>query len=232
MHDDLKEYYERCYADVANGGVGGGVQKLFHKAIERPFQSNDVFSDVLELGATNAEHLSFVKHRFSNYTMLDINDSETARAAAAGACSEGRSVDFVVGDAQTLETVGDASVDRLISMCLLHHLSEPDEALHRWRDVVRPGGRLSIFLPCDPGAVWRAGRRFTTFRRAAAHGYDDCQIRYLNALDHRNHVGSLLAMVNAVFRDDDVATTWYPSRWVPSWNANLFLTVQIRRSAD
>jgi SAM-dependent methyltransferase len=232
MNNDLKEYYERCYADVANGGIGGAVQRLFHRVLERPFTKRDNFHDVLELGATNAEHLKFVKHGFRNYTMLDINDSATARAAAESATTADRNVSFVVGDAQVLDNLGNESFDRVISMCLLHHLSEPDEALRRWRAVVKPGGQISIFVPCDPGVIWRMGRWATTFRRASAHGYGDLEIRYLNALDHRNHVASLSAMVRAVFADDRVRVSWFPVRFMRSWNSNLFLTFQITRAAD
>jgi phosphatidylethanolamine/phosphatidyl-N-methylethanolamine N-methyltransferase len=161
--------------------------------------------------------------------MLDIIDSETARAAAAKACSGAREVGFEVGDAQYLENINDQSIDRLITMCLLHHLAEPDGALRRWRAVVRPGGQLSVFLPCDPGMVWRTGRRLTTIRRARASGYSESQARYLNAIDHRNHFGSLIAMVRWIFADDQVDITWHPVPFIRSWNAMLFVTVQITR---
>ncbi|MEK7422238.1 MAG: class I SAM-dependent methyltransferase [Actinomycetota bacterium] len=229
MNEDLKEYYEKCYSDVANGGAGGAVQRIFHVALERPFDTSDRFENVLELGATNAEHLRFIRHEFTTYTMLDINDSETARVAAADASSHQHRVEFVVDDAQTLGNVPDCSVDRLISMCLLHHLSEPDDALRRWQAVVKPGGQISIFVPCDPGALWRMGRRLTTFRRARSHGYSHQQIRYLNALDHRNHIASLIAMTQSIFAKDTVKVTWYPTRFLASWNINLFVTIQIKR---
>lgn len=229
MNEDLKDYYARSYSCVANGGVGGAIQRVFHRALERPFGSGRNFPVVLELGATNAEHLRFVRHSFTKYTMLDINDSERARAAAANACTDAREVSFETGDAQFLGNCRDESVDRLIAMCLLHHLADPDGALRRWRSVVRPGGQLSLFLPCDPGLMWRVGRRLTTFRRARANGYSEAKVLYLYAVDHRNHFGSLIAMVRWIFADDQVDVAWHPVPFIRSWNASVFVTVQITK---
>lgn len=224
---DLNEYYESHYSAVVHQGLGGLVQSTFHRAVETPFRSSDNFATVLEVGATNGEHLPFIRHDFSKYIMVDIRDRETAREAARKASSTARSVEFTVGDAQVLADVVDRSVDRLVSMCLLHHINEPDQALRRWRAVVRPGGVISIFLPCDPGLLWRMGRRFTTFRQAGNRGIDAARMRYISALDHRNHVASLLWMAQGVFSRDHVRVHWFPLLKVPSWNANLFLTLQI-----
>jgi SAM-dependent methyltransferase len=224
--DDLTNYFNEHYSEVVYQGAGGMVQRHFHRALERPWKTGR-FARVLELGATNAEHLTFVHHDFERYTMIDINDSSTARAAAAS--EAGRVVEFAVGDAQTLTAVADASVDRLVSMCLLHHLDDPDGALHNWRRVVKPGGVISVFVPCDPGVLWRFGRFFTTFRAAKRLGMSDPHIRYLNARAHRNHVASLDAMVAGVFSGDDVRVRRFPFR-IASWNANLYYTYQITKA--
>lgn len=225
----LDRYYAEHYDAVVHSGAGGRVQEMFHVAIERPWTAERRFDTVLELGATNGEHLTFVRHAFSSYAMLDIRDSAAARAVAEEHSAPGRAVEFVVGDAQDLAGVETESVDRLISMCLLHHLPEPRESLINWRRVVSPGGVLSIFLPCDPGALWRAGRSVTSFRAARARGYSDMEVRYINACDHRNHVASLRWMVEAVFAYDDLRIVQYPFSFIDSWNANLFMTFQITK---
>ena len=141
---DLSNYYSAHYDEVVYQGIGGAVQRHFHRALEHPYKK-EMFADVLELGATNAEHLEFVHHNFQRYTMLDINDSAAARESAAQAHQPDKIVQFQVGDAQNLVDVQDESIDRLISMCLLHHLPDPDGALRNWQRVVKPGGVLSIF---------------------------------------------------------------------------------------
>ena len=229
--NDLSSYYADHYDCVVYSGAGGAVQRQFHRALEHSWPTG-TFENVLELGATNAEHLNFVRHQFQRYTMLDINDSSSARDAARAASKPDRSVEFVVGDAQTLEAIPDSSVDRLISMCLLHHLPDPDAALARWKAVVKPGGVLSIFLPCDPGVTWRSGRLLTTFRAAKKLGMTDTQIRYLNARDHRNHFASLAAMIDGVFANDQVAVKRFPLSFLPSWNVNFYCIYHITRGTD
>ncbi len=225
--DALDRYYDEHYDTVVHGGIGGRVQRMFHTAVERPWTSNHTFDSVLEVGATSGEHLPFVRHDFSRYTMLDIRESDRAREVATANSRSGRSVEFITGDAQDLASIPDGSVDRLVAMCLLHHLPDPRSALENWRRVIRPGGALSIFLPCDPGALWRAGRSLTTFRAAQARGYSGLEIRYINACDHRNHIGSLRWMVEATFADDELAIHRFPLAALDSWNANLFMTFQI-----
>lgn len=229
LDDALDRYYAESYDDVVHSGAGGAVQRLFHLAVERPWSERHRFETVLELGATSGEHLDFVRHGFARYAMLDIRDSESARKVAERASTPAAAVEFVVGDAQDLAGFSDASVDRLVSMCLLHHLDDPRGSLRNWRRVVRPGGVLSIFLPCDPGLAWRTGRAATTFRAARADGMSELELRYVNACDHRNHVASLRWLVEGVFADDEIALRRYPFNALDSWNANLFMTFQIRR---
>jgi len=231
LNDELDRYYAEHYDAVVHSATSGAVQRLFHSAVERPWSVDHEFLTVLEVGATSGEHLEFVRHRFSRYIMLDIRDSVGAREAAARASGPGTTVEFTVGDAQDLASIADASVDRLVSMCLLHHLDDPRGSLQHWRRVVKPGGVLSIFLPCDPGLLWRAGRAATTFRTAKAQGYSALEIRYINACDHRNHVASLRWLIEGTFNNDDLSVHRFPFGPVESWNANLFMTFQVRKQS-
>jgi phosphatidylethanolamine/phosphatidyl-N-methylethanolamine N-methyltransferase len=231
LDDDLDRYYAEHYDSVVHSGAGGAVQRAFHVAVERPWSAAHEFPMVLELGATRGEHLEFVRHRFSRYTMVDIRDSVGARDMAVRASRPEATVEFIVADAQDLAVIADASVDRLISMCLLHHLDDPRRSLQHWRRVVKPSGVLSIFVPCDPGLLWRVGRAATTFRTAQAKGYSSLGIRYINACDHRNHVASLRWMIEGVFASDELSIRRFPFGPLDSWNANLFLTFQIRKGA-
>ena len=114
-------------------------------------------------------------------------------------------------------------------MCLLHHLDNPHGALKHWRRVVKPGGCLSLFVPCDPGLVWRVGRAMTTFRRARQLGMSSTEMRCLNAREHRNHVASLRWMIAEVFADDEVRVRRFPFGRLGGWNTNLFMTFQITK---
>jgi len=229
LHDPLDHWYSEQYDGIVHSGALGAVQSLFHVAIEHPWGPDHSFPTVLDLGATTGEHLQFVRHGFSRYVMIDWRDSQDAHDAAAAASRPGASVEFMVGDAQDLAAIADESVDRLVSMCLLHHLNDPRGALHNWRRVVKPGGVLSIFLPCDPGMLWRLGRRLTTFRSLQALGYSYLQTRVMYACDHPNQVASLRWMIEERFADDELSIHRFPFGPLDSWNVNLFMTFQIRK---
>lgn len=232
LDDELDRYYAEHYDSVTHCGLAGRVQASFHRALERPWGPEERFDTVLELGATSGEHLQYVRHGFREWVMLDIRDSEEAHREAARRSTEERTVRFTVGDAQRLDGFADNSIDRLVSMCLLHHVDDPRGTLHEWRRVVRPGGILSVFLPCDPGALWRAGRALTSFPAARKKGYSAMQVRYINACDHRNHHASLRWMLEGIFADDEITARGVPFNALTSWNANLYYTFQIRKRAD
>lgn len=51
------------------------------------------------------------------------------------------------GDAQSLEGVLDASFDWVYSSHCLEHLVDPEAALARWWEIVRPGGKMLVVVP-------------------------------------------------------------------------------------
>jgi phosphatidylethanolamine/phosphatidyl-N-methylethanolamine N-methyltransferase len=65
-------------------------------------------------------------------------------------------------------SVPSASFDRLIATHVLEHLPKPERVLREWARVVRPGGTLSLILPCDPGLARRLGRHFGPHPQAEA----------------------------------------------------------------
>jgi phosphatidylethanolamine/phosphatidyl-N-methylethanolamine N-methyltransferase len=225
----LDHWYAEHYDAVVYSGASRFGQRMFHAAVERPWKAAHEFPTVLDLGATSGEHLGFVRHEFSRYIMVDFRDSPDAHESAARASRPGAMVEFMVGDAENLASIPDESVDRLISMCLLHHLHDPKGALHHWRRVVKPGGTLSIFLPCDPGLIFRLGRRLTTFRTIRAMGYSYLETRVMYACDHPNQIASLRWMIEGEFSLDDISIHRFPFGPLDSWNANLFMTFQIKK---
>jgi len=55
--------------------------------------------------------------------------------------------DIQQGDAQYLQGVADAAFDWVYSSHCLEHLVEPYEAVRRWWEVLKPGGKLLIVVP-------------------------------------------------------------------------------------
>src|SRR5689334_12083952 len=55
-----------------------------------------------------------------------------------------RAWDLADGDAQVLASVEDGAFDFVHSSHCLKHMRDPDEALHHWLRVLKPGGHLVV----------------------------------------------------------------------------------------
>ena len=123
-------------------------------------------------------------------------------------------------------TYDEHSFDRLVATCLLIHLPEPEQALAQWRRMVRPGGLLSIYVPCDPGALLRLTRKFTTARKVRKLGFDRYDL--VLAREHRNHAGALDILDSAQLPRRRAARSTIGRSRSPSWNLNFFAVYQVR----
>jgi ubiquinone/menaquinone biosynthesis C-methylase UbiE len=109
----------------------------------------------------------------------------------------------------------DDSFDRLIATHVLEHVPFPHLAIQEWVRVLKPGGILSLILPCDPGMAWRLGRYLGPRKQAEKAGlpYD-----YYMAREHINSIFNLHQILK--FHFPKRAVTWWPLR-LPLPDVNL-----------
>ena len=211
-------FYRDHYRSVIFGnGFGPRAVRKTHKSMEKNFK-NRTFKQVLEIGGGTGEHLDFIAHTFESYFLTDLV------LPVLNAKWEGNpKIICQQANAEELPFAND-SFDRVLTTCLLHHVEKPEKVLQEIARVLKPTGVATIFLSCDPGLVVRLLRRLTTARIAKQEGFRGYGL--MIARDHRNHVGSLLQMVNFVFSDHLLRTTYFPWR-IPSWNLNGYVIIQI-----
>jgi phosphatidylethanolamine/phosphatidyl-N-methylethanolamine N-methyltransferase len=89
---------------------------------------------------------------------------------------------------------------------------------------VRPGGLLTVYVPCDPGILLRTIRSFTTARKARRLGYPDYVL--FHAREHCGHAAGLDVRLRHVFRNDTLTTKRWPLPFA-TWNLNLFSVYQV-----
>ena len=161
---------------------------------------------------------------FSEYVLTDLNplilpknnrDSKLAK------------IKYVVADVQNLPFKKD-SFDRVVSTCLLHHLTNVEKALLEIYRCVKIDGLVSIYLSCDPGILNRFLRRLLIIPKARKLGFYEYEI--FIAREHRNHFQSLERMIKYVFKDQNIRQRYYPFR-IKSWNLNTFCIFQIEISS-
>ena len=167
------------------------VMRSSHKLLEKAYDDQTHFCRVLEVGSGTGEHLPFVRHRFDEYTLTDLDPKtlEVANRKLAG--THGGKVSFEVQTGNRL-SYSDNTFDRLVSTHVLEHIYQPHLVLKEWYRVLKPGGVLSILIPTDPGIAWRLGRHLGPRKHAIAQGiaYD-----YVMAREHVNSCNNLIAFL-------------------------------------
>jgi len=212
------ETYERSNYQQ---GLSGYFLTRSHRWCEQAFGPDTHFGKVLEVGAGTGVHLRFVRHGFDEYWITDVNTPFLERAVAADVPRARGDVRVSRQDATSL-TFADDTFDRVIAAHVLEHLLEPHRVLREWVRVLKPGGILSLVLPCDPGMAWRIGRAVGSRGKFVKAGLD---YDYWMAREHVNPINNLASFVRHYFRDVD--ETWLPFR-VPSMDLNLFYIAHVR----
>ncbi len=212
----MRDGYEQCYYT----GALKNAWALVHRTMERPFGPDKSLPHVLELGAGQGQHCEFVRHRFERYTMTDLRP-DLIVPQDNDPRFEIREV-----DASDLSQFPDGAFDRIIATCLLVHLDDPLSALQEWRRVVKPGGHLTIYIPCEPGLLTRIIRKSYIWPKARRNGLKDPEL--MTYTGHKIHYPALRTFLRHVFVDDEVTVVRRPIPRLP-WNLALFDVYQVRR---
>lgn len=209
-----------------DAGLTGYFLKKSHEWSESRFGPDRHFSRVLEVGAGTGMHLRYIRHSFDEYLLTDLNPPLADRITLPASASEGApgrrgKVSVSIEDATKL-SFADDQFDRVIAAHVLEHLYRPHEVLREWVRVLKPGGTLSLVLPCDPGLAWRLGRYAVARPKFIKAGflYD-----YWMAREHVNPINNLASLLRHYFSQID--EQWLPTR-VPSIDLNLFLIAHVR----
>jgi phosphatidylethanolamine/phosphatidyl-N-methylethanolamine N-methyltransferase len=210
---DLKFLDSQDYANHVGKNANGLFHVLTHKALEK--KSKKFYANILEVGAGNAQHLKYLKSSFEKYTMIDLEIPENV--------IKNDKTEYVKGDIHQLP-FADCSYDKIILTCILHHLSDPVKALSELRRVAKDDGEITILLPSDPGLIFRFLRKI--FADSELKRKKVKNIALLRAVDHRNHVASLISIIKFVFAKDKLKISGYPAR-IKLWNLNLFFIINV-----
>jgi ubiquinone/menaquinone biosynthesis C-methylase UbiE len=126
---------------------------------------------VLEVGAGAGQFIRAIKKQFP---LLDCHGSDISREALERARTAG---DGVVYDLNTPERLpyDDASIDAVLILDVVEHVTSPAELLSEVRRVLKPRGILYCFVPCegDSLSIWNLldhlGLKKNLTRRFAGH---------------------------------------------------------------
>jgi len=217
-HGSPELFYRKFYKSIIfeQGYASWAISKT-HQSMEKAYTGKN-FNTVLEIGGGNGEHINFVRHSFERYFLTDIREPILDKKVGANP-----RIICEIANAQDLPYAS-KTFDRVIVTCLLHHVDKPEKVMEEILRVLKPDGVATIFLSCDPGIALRILRALSTSRSAAKGGFEGYDL--MIAREHRNHVGSLLKMINFVFRHRRVKTKYFPF-WFSSWNFNGYIVIHV-----
>ncbi|MDP2014974.1 MAG: class I SAM-dependent methyltransferase [Actinomycetota bacterium] len=201
-NDLVGRFYRDYYKQVFNteGFVGWSYRKT-HRAVESGHPGRPGMQ-ILEIGAGTGEHLSFVDPSFARYVMADLFP-EPADVPWQG---DSR-IEWLVGDVCSPILEGQ-EFDRVVSMCVLHHLNDPSAAMDNIKRWLKPGGTFTVFLPSDPGLLNRVNRAMFVTPRARKLGFDDYEV--VNAREHHNHYWGLRREMLFQFQGYRIKRRYFP----------------------
>lgn len=217
-----EDFYKGSYkAMFYSQGKATFATKILHKALERlPNKSKFEFPITLEVGGGEGLHFEYVKSRYSQYYLTDVRKSALCEPAAIA--QKSGLLTFSLQNAEAL-SYADSKIDRVIFACVLHHLCDPEKALTEARRVVKSGGMVSIYLPCDPGFFYRQLRKIFTRSKAKKIGVD---YELINVRQHVTHYYRLEKLIKHVFENDKVIKKKFPFRFAP-YDFNVFSIIHI-----
>jgi SAM-dependent methyltransferase len=167
----------------------------------------------LDIGAGLGEHL-----RYEDLSTLEYHAVELREDMAKAIRRDFPSVVTVVADCQRRLPYADASFDRAVAIHVLEHLPDLPAALEELRRLLKPGGVLSVVIPCEGGRCYGLGRRFTT-QRVFERRYNSAYAWHIS----RDHVNSAREVMAELRRGWDVIdSTYFPTR-LPLVDLNLLI---------
>ena len=216
---EIDNFYSTKYDEFISRGLVGLVARFTHKSLERNILriSHNKKEDVLEIGAGNGQHIRYVSENFNTYTMTDIRPEMLPKQVGQGIKIISSSI-----NAESLPFQDD-SFDRLVATCLIAHLAHPENALKEWSRVVKKGGLITIYVPCEPGMLLRFSQLFITSRKKKRLGIQNPSLAHYK--DHLQHYPALKTFIISQF-------PVYKKRMYPipffSWNFNLWSVFHIQ----
>ena len=213
--DDI--YLSGSYQQIMGTGNLALQWAHIHRKMEKPFRTKS-FESILEVGAGNAEHIKFVQSGWKTYYLTDLRVEPLAEAR-----QEDSSVVVEAQDVQAL-TYADGVFDRIIVTCVLAHVADPFRALEEIKRVAKPGAKITIYLPCEPGIFLRLARSVFTMPKNRRLGVKDPYL--LHFREHIHYYPALNHYLNFVFSDAQIKASYYPFKFL-TWNCNLYKIYQI-----
>jgi phosphatidylethanolamine/phosphatidyl-N-methylethanolamine N-methyltransferase len=202
-----------------------GAISWFEKVLEKYWDKKSI-SKTLEIGFGSGEHLKYVKDiPKEEYTGVDLFPLQAGKLSQGINSGLIKVLKIIEANVEDLP-FPDNYYDRVSSTCLFHHLDDPLAAMLEVRRIVKVGGEITVVMPTDPGILNQLIKNMYSYRRIKKFSTFEPSLIY--ALEHKNHVISLISLFKEVFKNDKVKIRYLPLKF-KSWNFNLMICIHINK---
>lgn len=218
LRQSVRTQYQQVYRLYNYGSRLERFQNMNHILLSKS-RSNIHVKNTLEFGFGSGEHIRYERKLPSScYYAIDLE--KTSFALDPDFDSR---FNFSVMSIEKLE-FSSSKFQRVIGTCVLHHVDDVLASLFEIRRVLAPGGEFRVVIPTDPGLMNQTLKRLLLYPRLRKLIEVDPKLIY--SIEHKNHIGAILAQIEHVFQDDNLQITYWPTK-VPSWNLNLLALVSV-----
>lgn len=171
----------------------------------RSYFSQKLFGTGLEIGPL---HRPLPNHPGHNMVYIDRYTVEHLKAHYPEIAHLALVEPHIIGDAENLSNIPDASYDFVVSAHVIEHMKNPIGSFEQWCRVLKPGGMLYLIVP-DKRVIFDKKRVRTTLehlildykRPSAERDFEHC-------LDYARFVHDEIGNAALAFADNIVATDY------------------------
>jgi SAM-dependent methyltransferase len=210
--DGVFEDWNREFSGFIKASKFNRISSFDHRF---PLDSYAPHIRTLEIGAGAGTHL--VWEQEGCYVALERSEQ------LARLIPHRDDLEVISGDCEARLPYADGTFDRVLAIHVLEHLYDLPSTLREVRRLLKPTGVFSIVIPCEGGALYSLGRRFTSkriFERRYRMAYD-----WLIKYDHCNSAEEVVEELTAVFAI--TRRHYWPLR-IPSIDLNLTVGLECR----
>ena len=215
------------YNKYQDSGSVGLLMNICHKGLENDIKylCNKKSSDrILEIGAGTSPHINYINNKFDKYFFLE--NSKFSIKYLKKKFSKKNNIFYRLYSGRKIPFKSNY-FDRIIISHVLEHISDPEFFLDEMIRKLKPGGSLSIALPCDPGILWRLGRFFLKiFSVKKKLGIISEEYDYMIATEHINSIFNLRSILKFKYKKSIKKESYLPFKF-KSIDLNLFYNITL-----
>lgn len=173
----------------------------------------------LDIGAGTGGHAER-----ENLSVQEYHAVEIRREMAGRITARFPSVKVLVADCQARLPLPDTSIDRVLAIHVLEHLTNLPAAIREIRRVLIPGGQFIVVIPCEGGLANAIARRISA-RRIFMKKYKMPYEWWIES-EHVNMPGEVIEELEKLFKIEH--RRFFPLPFLPSVNLNIAIGLTLR----